>query len=311
VKNVTRTFYESAVLRTIHRIAATLDDALDLEALARAAALSPFHFHRVFRGMVDETPLEMHRRLRLERAAYQLLTSDVAVTTIAFGAGFETHEAFTRAFREAFGASPSAFRLGAVALQQSCGRTPQTELAAKSGVHFHPSNDGQAMAVAFITGAPNMKVDFEELPELRVAAVHHVGPYSRIAQAFAQLGALAAPAGLLQPSAMMLAIYHDDPETTPAEQLQSDAGITVASDVAMPTGLTEIRLPAGYYARTTHVGPYSKLGDAWARFMGDWLPKSGHRVGMGSSFEVYRNNPSNAAPEELRTELYLPIEKRT
>ena len=41
--------------------------------------------------------------------------------------------------------------------------------------------------------------------------------------------------------------------------------------------------------------------------MGDWLPKSGHRVGNGSSYELYRNDPSSAAPGELLTELYLPI----
>src|SRR5882724_6391911 len=66
VKTETQSFYATAVERTVGRITETLDQAIDLAALARAAALSPFHFHRVFRGMVGETPLEMHRRLRLE-----------------------------------------------------------------------------------------------------------------------------------------------------------------------------------------------------------------------------------------------------
>jgi AraC family transcriptional regulator len=105
----------------------------------------------------------------------------------------------------------------------------------------------------------------------------------------------------------MIAIYDDDPETTPAEQLQSDAGIAVPKEVTLPPGLTERRLAEGRYARTTHVGPYTELGDAWARFMGEWLPKSGHRVGAGSSYEGYRNNPTHAAPSELRTDLYLSI----
>jgi AraC family transcriptional regulator len=49
------------------------------------------------------------------------------------------------------------------------------------------------------------------------------------------------------------------------------------------------------------------LGDAWARFMGEWLPQSGHRVGPRPAYEAYRNNPVNAKPEELCTELYLSI----
>jgi AraC family transcriptional regulator len=321
VKTETRSFYQAAVERTVARITETLDEALDLTALARAAALSPFHFHRVFRGMLGETPLEMHRRLRLERAAARLLGSEAAITTIAFDAGYETHEAFTRAFRQAYGTSPSAFRQRATdgqatanaeaRAQRGCARPPQIELAAPSGVHFReaPPED----AIRFVAGGDTMNVTIEEKPEIRLATVPHVGPYDRIAEAFGRLGALvaAAPVGLLcapntdRPA--MIAVYYDDPETTPADQLRSDAGISVAPGVPLPEGLVERRLPAGRYARTTHVGPYTQLGDVWSRFMGQWLPASGHRVGSGSSYEHYRNTPADVPPHELRTDLYLPI----
>ena len=99
MKPDTKSFYVAAVRRAIDRIVSSLDDALDLQSLAREAALSPFHFHRVFRGMVGETPLELHRRLRMERAADRLLGGGETVTAVAFDAGYETHEAFTRAFR--------------------------------------------------------------------------------------------------------------------------------------------------------------------------------------------------------------------
>lgn len=68
----TRLSYQRAVELAISEIVVNLDRALDFHQLARRAAMSPFHFHRVFRGMVGETPLEMHRRLRLERAAWTL-----------------------------------------------------------------------------------------------------------------------------------------------------------------------------------------------------------------------------------------------
>jgi AraC family transcriptional regulator len=153
-----------------------------------------------------------------------------------------------------------------------------------------------------------MNVDLKQMPELRLAAVRHVGPYNRIVEAFQCLGEIAASAGLIgHPGAEMLALYHDDPEATPIDQLHSDAAITVPNNLALPSGVTEIRVPAGRYACTTHVGPYTGLGDAWAQFMGSWLPQSGHRVGNGPSFEIYRNTPAQTPPEELRTELYLPI----
>ena len=153
-----------------------------------------------------------------------------------------------------------------------------------------------------------MKVTIEDMPELHVVTVHHVGPNPRISDAFQRLGAIGGAAGLFQqPGAMMLAIYYDDPETTPADRLQSDAGVTIPDGVRPPEGLVEKGLLPGRYARTTLVGPYSRLPEVWSRFKREWLPRSGHRVRKAPSYEVYRNDPTTAAPDELRTDLYLPI----
>jgi AraC family transcriptional regulator len=304
VKPETQSFYEAAVQTALARVVAGLDEALDLGRLARAAALSPFHFHRIFRGMVGETPLELQRRLRLERAACQLFLPDVAVTSIAFNAGYESHEAFTRAFRAAYGCSPSEYRQARLAERASCVRAPQIEIAARSSIHFQPEGSAQPFIV---TGGIAMNVEIKQMPELRTATVHHVGPYSRISDAFGRLGEIAGPAGLITGKPTMLAIYHDDPETTPESELSSDAALVVAEDSPIPDGLGEQRLAAGRYASTLHVGPYEQLGDAWARFMGQWLPQSGERIGQGTTFEIYLNTPMDAPKQELRTELYIPL----
>jgi AraC family transcriptional regulator len=308
MKEETRTYYENVVRAAVERIVGGLDEALDLSELARSAALSPLHFHRIFRGMVGETPLELHRRLRLERAAWLLAHGDSTVTSIAFGAGYETHESFTRSFRDVYSTSPSEFRERSRRARDSCSRPPPFELAARSGVHFAQERAAQ-LHLSITTGGQNMDVDIQTMPEMRVAATAHRGPYNTISEAFARLGAIAGPAGLLQQAgAEMVAIYHDDPETTPPAELRSDAGIVVPADASIPKALGELRIAAGNYARTTHIGPYTLLGDAWARFMGEWLPKSSHRVGPGMSFEIYRNNPTTTAQSELRTDLYLPID---
>lgn len=304
MKTQTRSFYEVAVLDTVARIVASLDEALDLNELAGSAALSPFHFHRIFRGMLGETPLEMHRRLRLERAASQLLTSTRPVTAIAFDAGYDTHETFTRAFRDAYAMTPSSFRL-CVRKDDGCERLPQINLAARCGIHYAPPVN--LKTIRFVRGEPVMNVTIQQMPSLRIAAMQHVGPYNRISEAFQRLGAIAGRDGLVRDGAMMLALYYDDPETTPPSQLRSDAGITVPDGVPLPPEVVEKRLPASRYARSTHLGPYDTLGDTWSRMMGEWLPGSGERIGSGASFEVYRNTPADTRPEELRTDLYVPI----
>jgi len=153
-----------------------------------------------------------------------------------------------------------------------------------------------------------MDIEIEELPDLRVGAVRHVGPYDRIPQAFGRLGAIAGPAGLFQrPGAAMIAIYHDDPDTTPSDKLRSDAAIVVPENVLLPEELVEGRISAGRYARAVHVGPYDQLADAWARFKAEVSSAGGHRTRPGASYEIYRNDPTKVPKEELRTELYVPI----
>lgn len=294
-----RSSYLEAIQKAVDDIATNLDAAVQLDRLARRAGLSPFHFHRVFRGMVGETPMEFVRRLRMERAAFRLARTHVSVTQIAFEASYETHEAFTRAFRTWFGAAPSDFRRR---------KRLRCELPAPSGIHYSP----EGMITTFEprdTGGNTMKVDLIDIPKTRLGAVAHRGPYNEIGRAFERLGALAGPAGLFQqPDAMVVALYYDNPEATPVEQLRSDAAISLPAGAATPNGLHEQTLPAGRYARTLFVGPYEGLGDAWARFMGEWLPASGHRVGKGPSFERYLNMPGQVPKEQLKTEICVPIE---
>ena len=96
------------------RISGAVTASLDLEGgtaeLPRLAYKSRTQFYRVFRALIDETPGEMRRRLLLERAAWRLSRTPDRITDIAFDADYGSLEAFTRAFRKAFGVSPSIFR---------------------------------------------------------------------------------------------------------------------------------------------------------------------------------------------------------
>ena len=98
--------YRERILRVLTHIQERLDEALDLEELARVACFSSFHFHRVFAAMTGETIADHVRRLRLERAAMELRSGAKQVIQVALDAGYEAHEAFTRAFKAAYGVSP-------------------------------------------------------------------------------------------------------------------------------------------------------------------------------------------------------------
>jgi len=110
----------------------SLDQPQDARSLARQAYRSRTQFYRLFRAMVEETPVAMRRRLLLERAAWQLSRTHYSVTEIGLDAGYGSLEAFTRAFRKAFGVSPSLYRRMGVTY---------THLHAGNGIHHHSSND--------------------------------------------------------------------------------------------------------------------------------------------------------------------------
>ena len=106
------------LVRRLHQardfMRSSLGDSLSLDAIARAASLSPFHFHRSFRAFFDETPHQFVIRLRLDHAADRLRRTNAPVTDIALAIGFESPAHFSRAFKGRFGSSPQAYRRNGV-----------------------------------------------------------------------------------------------------------------------------------------------------------------------------------------------------
>ncbi|HEY6075572.1 MAG TPA: AraC family transcriptional regulator, partial [Gaiella sp.] len=122
-----------SVVDTFARFVDELADGLDDHAatghdLASRVFLSRFHFDRVVVATAGETPSRLRRRVLLERAAYRLLTSERGVLEVAHEAGYSSNEAFTRAFRRAYGVAPSVWRA----------QPGRIQLTAPNGVHFHP-----------------------------------------------------------------------------------------------------------------------------------------------------------------------------
>lgn len=111
--------YSETIEDVMSYIRQHLHEPLNREMLAEVAGFSVPHFHRVFTAQVGESAASYVRRLRLERAARKLRIGAVDITEVARAAGYETHAAFSKAFKQQFGLSPSEFRqLGCSAATQ-------------------------------------------------------------------------------------------------------------------------------------------------------------------------------------------------
>jgi AraC family transcriptional regulator len=271
MRPMTAKAYHERILRVLVHIQEHLDEAIELADLARVANFSPYHFHRLFRGMVGESVMEYVRRLRLERAAHRLKFTDRPVTRVALEGGYETHEAFTRAFRARFDEAPSRYR------------------ASRRG----------------LPGGGGAEVRVERVSPIRVAFLRHTGPYPAVGATWGRLMAWAGPLGLAGGRA--LGVVHDDPDVTAPERLRFDACLAVEAGVRAEgeVGLQEVF--GGEFAVISHRGSYDLLGDAYARLFGQWLPASGREPRPSPCVEVYLNSPGRAAARDLLTDIYLPL----
>ena len=288
--------YKTRLARVLDYIQTHLDDRLKLDELARVACFSTYHFHRIFTAMMGETLKDHIRRLRLERSALALRLGTKPVVEIALDCGYEAHEAFSRAFKTAYGVAPVRFRSQ---------NSPIAALAAPSGVHYCP---GAALKTFNLNNNRNaaMNVRIKTIGPMRVAFLRHLGPYNEVGKTWEKLIAQLAQEGRIGANSVFIGIPHDDPDVTPARKLRYDACVTV-DDRYIAAGAIKIQtVPQGDYAVTTHCGPPSGLGAAYARLFGQWLPRSGREVRSSPSFLMALNNPQK--PEDRLTDVYLPLQ---
>ncbi|HEX3743927.1 MAG TPA: AraC family transcriptional regulator [Bryobacteraceae bacterium] len=113
VRPATRAELFRRVRRAQEYLHASACDDPSLDAIARQACLSPYHFHRAFTRAFGETPHAYRNRLRLERAHRLLAAGGMTITQVCGAVGFESAASFSTLFRKAYGAPPSAYRVGA------------------------------------------------------------------------------------------------------------------------------------------------------------------------------------------------------
>lgn len=87
-----------------------IDEPLNRDVLAAVAGFSVPHFHRIFISCVGENIAGYVRRVRMERAGRKLRMGAVDITEVALAAGYDSHAAFSKAFKQQYGLSPSVFR---------------------------------------------------------------------------------------------------------------------------------------------------------------------------------------------------------
>lgn len=277
--------YERQLKKVIDYIGKNLDEKLSLEKLCGIVCFSKYHFHRLFTAYMGLSLQQYIKWLRLKRAAHQLIVDKKKpIITIAIDAGFESHEAFTRAFKQSCGLNPNEFR--AKMNWQQWEKPP-----------YCLPKQGDLI----------MNIVIKEMNKRRLAVIEHRGSPKMIGESVNKLvhWAKTQTINLKPKPGEAFGIAYDDPNLTPEEEFRFDLGITIPESLKLEGGPVEKRLPAGRYAVAVHQGSRDTISDTVYGMYRDWLPNSGETLGELPCIFCYYNFEYEVAETELITECWL------
>lgn len=263
--------------RAVELLASRLDEPPALEELARAAGVSPFHFHRIWRALTGEPVGQTVARLRIAVSQQRLAVGDASVTEIAMDGGFGTPQSFARAFRRVTGLSPSAF-LSSGLQEINVGPKPDAEV----------------------------RIELRDAGEL-VALRREGGAYRELNAMFWQVWNWAESAGKLDGLLGLYGIPWDDPVSVAEERLRYDACLELTDPGEPAAPLRILPLPAGEYAALRHTGSYEGLEDANQALV-RWLIASGRVPADFPLFHHFLDDPEEVPEEALRTDILIRLE---
>lgn len=279
--------YAARFQEVLNYIEHNLDKPLNVDQLCAVAHFSKFHFHRQFADYVGINVARYVLLLRLKQASFKVAFQDsVTIIDVALNAGFETPESFTRAFKNTFGQSPSAFR-----------KNPDWDSWHKVFDFRLPERNNK------------VKVDIINVEMTRIAVKEHIGPVEKLNNAVSQFIEWRKETGLSpKNTSRTFGIAYDNPDTTEPMQFRFDIGGEVKSDIPENSyGIVTKTIPGGRCAVVRHLGSHARLGESIYPIYRDWLPKSGEELRDFPLYFHYLNLLPDIAEADLITDIYLPL----
>ncbi|BDA80949.1 AraC family transcriptional regulator (plasmid) [Leptospira kobayashii] len=268
-----------------------LEVKFGLNQLAFFSNFSPWHFHRFFKKHQGENVQSYIKRLRIEKAAYELKISDFPILEIAMEAGYESNEAFTRAFKRFLGKTPSQFR----------NDSKQTK-----------TNKGKTKLLFQSIGLDEREFRMKEIPEFRIAYVRHIGPYSSLPGPIP--GSIEVKSilhflnsiGSDPKDHKWIGISLDDPAISPENKIRFDLGVTVGTEHSPEDKLGIRTVSGGKYMQVRYRGSYTNLPFIYEFLLQEYIPAKKIRIRNIPPFEIYLN-PIGGLSKKKITDIYIPV----
>lgn len=291
--------YVQRINAVIGHIRENLDGDLSLDALARVACFSPFHFHRLFKLMTGETVNEIVTRLRLERAAALLRsTPKLSVTAAALECGFTSVSVFSRAFKRRYGLNARHWN------RQSPLENSKNGQVAEGLPRYTLDN------LSDFAWRDEFEVRLRSLPAQRLAYIRVYDSYrnfSWVKEAYHRLMSWYCRSGGSLETVTLYGMSQDDPDITPLRLCRFDWCVAVPPGWRESGDVSVRNFPACRVAAVRCQGGLEQAGKAVQYLFRYWLPRSRYQPANLPGMEIYRRQPSELGWETYDVDLAVPV----
>ena len=282
MKNITYNDYVQRINKVVAYINNHLDETLDLKTLANEAALSDFHFHRIFKALKGEAIGGYITRLRLEATARLLRYTALTIEEIAFNIGYETSASLSKTFKKQYGISPTEYRTNKdTYIMKKEIINPDLALKAPKIVTLEPKN----LIYVALTGA--------------YGSLNY-------GKAYEQLWAVIKAQKLFTKGIEPICISYDDPKITEGSLQRSDVCLAIHKPATPQEEVSCKTLAGGEYAVFFYQGSYENLSQVYDTAV-RWVIDRQYTLREEPFFEKYLNDARRTPKEKLKTEIYIPI----
>ncbi|WP_109301252.1 GyrI-like domain-containing protein [Aquimarina sp. AU474] len=302
--NEIRNNYSSSINNALKFIDDNLESELSLELISEVAHYSPFHFHRIFKIMTNETLNTYITRKRIEKAASTLFRQkEITISEISLRYGFNSISSFSRAFKKFYSISPSEFR--------------KISPSKYSKICQVESKIGQENTVfeEYICNINNLKnwinmnakIEIKKIQQLDLAFISHLGEHG-LDITFNKLIKWATPHGLMdRPNLKLLTMYHDSYKVTSPDKIRKSVGIVLDEPIhtSGEIGLTTIE-QGKYIVGSFEISP-QEFEKSWSGLF-VWMNENGYKKSEQNPFEIYHNNFNDHPEKKCIVDLYIPIQ---
>ncbi len=295
----TRQEYLKRITVVLDYIEQNLDADLSLASLSQKAHYSPYHFHRVFVTVVNERLNEFITRKRIERIASILLVDpNTTLKKLVYTYGFNSDSSFSRAFKKYYGCTPTQFKSEGKKILSKIGIVPFSSQKYICSI----ANHKQWIQM-------NAQITIQELPEIQLASISHIGEFDKAGTMFQKLMAWGHQKEVLDTSNFKaITVYHDNPNITETAKVRFSTCVTINQDIHPDGDIRQLTLGKGWYVVGHFEIKAEDISQAWKN-MCIWVIENGYEFRDADYFETYHNDHKTHPEKKCIIDICIPLVK--